>query len=91
MNANGALTIHLSPDQILAALSIEFDDDLRSVDIESRVESIETKIRDAHPEVVTLFIKPQTQERFERWKKTRYGPTGFRFRIQLRPFATIQH
>jgi hypothetical protein len=37
------------------------------------VESIETRVRDAHPEIVALFIKPQTRQRFEQWKTMRYG------------------
>jgi cation diffusion facilitator family transporter len=73
VSANGALTIHLAPDQILAVLSVEFDDNLRSPEIESCVESIEERIRSAHPDIVTLFIKPQTRESFERWNKTRFG------------------
>jgi cation diffusion facilitator family transporter len=73
VSANGALTVHLSPDQILVALSVEFSEELRSLEIERRVESIETRVRDAHPEIVALFIKPQTRQRFEQWKTMRYG------------------
>ncbi len=76
VSANGALTVHLSPDQILLALSVEFRDELRSPEIEQCVESIETSIRSRYPEIITLFIKPQTPERFEQWKKVRYGPIG---------------
>ncbi|WP_158906049.1 cation diffusion facilitator family transporter [Burkholderia sp. L27(2015)] len=73
VSANGALTVHLSPDQILVALSVEFSEELRSPEIERCVESIETRICNAHPEIVALFIKPQTRQRFEQWKATRYG------------------
>lgn len=74
VSASGGITVHLAPDQILVALSVEFDDDLRTADIERCVVSIETRIREAYPEIVTLFIKPQTHERFEQWKARQYGP-----------------
>jgi len=73
VSANGALTVHLSPDQVLLALSVEFGDELRAPQIERCVEAIENSIRRAYPQIVTLFIKPQTPEAFERWKKIRYG------------------
>jgi hypothetical protein len=47
--------------------------ELRSLEIEHRVESIETRICNAHPEIVALLIKPQTRQRFEQWKTMRYG------------------
>jgi cation diffusion facilitator family transporter len=73
VSANGAFTVHLSPDQIVVAMSVEFSEELRSLEIEHRVESIETRIRNAHPEIVALFIKPQTRQRFEQWKTMHYG------------------
>ena len=63
---NGVLTVQLAPDQILAALSLEFADDLRAPQIEEAVVRIEEQVRSAHPEVVRLFIKPQTPGRFKR-------------------------
>lgn len=58
--ANGVLTAQLAPDQIVAALSLEFADDLRATEIENAVVDIERKVRASHPEVMSLFIKPQT-------------------------------
>lgn len=63
---NGVLTVHLAPDQILAALSLEFGDDLRTSQIEETVVNIERAIKEAHPEIVTLFIKPQTAVAFRK-------------------------
>ncbi len=71
--ANGVLTVQLAPDQILAALSLEFADDLRAPQIEEAVIEIERKIRAAHPEVVTLFIKPQTARTFSETFRRRFG------------------
>jgi cation diffusion facilitator family transporter len=72
--ANGVLTIQLAPDQILAALSIEFSDELRIPEVESAVAEIERRIRAAHPQVVTLFIKPQTAELYAKSVLSRFGP-----------------
>jgi cation diffusion facilitator family transporter len=72
-NANGVLTVHLAPDQILVAISLEFADDLRTPQIESLVINIEYKIRAAHPEVVTLFVKPQTSSAFGNANRRRFG------------------
>ncbi len=64
-SANGVITVQLAPDQILAALSLEFDDTLRVPEIEAAVIEIERLIRAAHPEVVRLFIKPQSRATFK--------------------------
>jgi uncharacterized protein (TIGR02284 family) len=57
--ANGVVTAQLGPDRVLAALSAEFPDELRTPDIEDCVARLEQAIRQAHPEVVVLFVKPQ--------------------------------
>ena len=58
--ANGVLTVHLGPSQVVANLSAEFADALPAGEIELSVERIEKRVKDAHPEITTLFIKPQT-------------------------------
>ena len=73
VKANGVLTVHLAPDQILAALSLEFPDNLRTPQIESAVIEIERRIRAAHPEVVTLFVKPQTPAAYRDTVRLRFG------------------
>lgn len=73
LHANGVLTVQLAPDQILAGLSLEFADELRAPQIEESVIDIERKIRAAHPEVVTLFIKPQTAATFKDHARRRFG------------------
>ncbi|MGO4571275.1 cation diffusion facilitator family transporter [Microvirga sp. 2TAF3] len=68
--ANGVLTVHLAPNQVVAALSAEFSDDLRTPDIEACVTRIEAKVREAHPEITTLFIKPQSAGTYRRLQET---------------------
>ena len=57
---NGMTTVQLSPHQVIANLSVEFDDDQRTPDIERSVKAMEDRIRAVHPNVVAVFVKPQT-------------------------------
>lgn len=58
--ANGVITVHLGPDQVVAALSIEFEDAASAPDIEACVIRLEIAVRGAIPEIAALFVKPQT-------------------------------
>jgi cation diffusion facilitator family transporter len=53
-------TVHLAPDQIVVALSLEFSDSLTTPDIEEKVTALERGIRQAFPDVIAIFVKPQT-------------------------------
>ena len=57
---NDLVTVHLAPEQVVAALSLEFRDPLTTPDIEKAVATIEKHIRERHPEVTSVFIKPQS-------------------------------
>lgn len=70
---NGLLTVQLAPNQIVAALSLQFADDIRASEIESLVLALEQKIRQAHPEVIGLFVKPQTDEAYRESMRRRFG------------------
>jgi cation diffusion facilitator family transporter len=70
--ANGAMTLHLAPDQIAVMLSLEFKDDLRTPQLEAVVVNLEKNIRRKHPEVIAVFIKPQTRGSFEEIRDARY-------------------
>jgi len=63
--ANGLLTVQLSPQQVVVALSIEFADDMRADDIERAVVAIEAELHARHPVIATLFVKPQTGARYQ--------------------------
>ena len=62
VSANGVLTVQMGPSQIIAALSAEFSDGLDTTQIEDCINSIEAAIKQAHPDVTILFVKPQTAE-----------------------------
>ena len=77
--ANGVRTTQLGPDQVIAALSAEFDDRLTTPEIEESVRSLENEMKAAHPEIAVLFVKPQTAATWEsRRKLIDAGATGSR-------------
>jgi cation diffusion facilitator family transporter len=53
------LTVHLGPRQIVVAFDIEFADWLSVSDIEHAVRTLEARIKERHPEVIAVFIKPR--------------------------------
>ncbi|MBZ9706903.1 cation diffusion facilitator family transporter [Mesorhizobium sp. ESP7-2] len=63
--ANGVLTVHMGPEEIVAALSIEFEDHLSAPEIEACIERLEARLRKEMPEITRLFVKPQTSGTWE--------------------------
>jgi cation diffusion facilitator family transporter len=58
--ANAVLTVQMGPRQVVAALSAEFKSGLDTEQIEQCVSRIEAAIKHAQPEVMSLFVKPQS-------------------------------
>jgi cation diffusion facilitator family transporter len=71
--ANGLITFQLSPHQIVVTLSLEFADELSTEQIEKKVVKLEALIRQTHPEVMAVFVKPQTPASFRKARMERYG------------------
>jgi cation diffusion facilitator family transporter len=69
--ANAVVTTHLAPDQVVVTLSLEFADELRAPEIEEAVRLLEARIRAKHPEVIALFIKPQSHSGFREAARAR--------------------
>src|SRR5438445_10300813 len=67
--ANGVLTVHMGPQEIVAGLSIEFEDHLAAPEIEACVERIEARLKKEMPEITRLFVKPQTTGTWEQRRK----------------------
>ena len=72
--ANGVLTMQLAPDQIVAALSLDFEDHLTAAQVEEAVIEIERKVRAAHPQVIALFVKPQTDKTYRQAARSYFAP-----------------
>jgi cation diffusion facilitator family transporter len=65
LKANGLITVQVGPSQVVAMLSLEFSDELRAPQIEEVVVSLEAKVRAENPEIIALFVKPQTPKTFQ--------------------------
>ncbi|MET2829635.1 cation diffusion facilitator family transporter [Mesorhizobium shangrilense] len=74
--ANGVLTVHMGPDEIVAGLSIEFEDHLSAPEIEACVERIEARLKAEMPEITRLFVKPQTGGTWEKRRKVIEAASG---------------
>jgi hypothetical protein len=53
------------PNQVIAMLSLEFSDVMVALQIEETVINLEKKVREDNPEIVALFVKPQTAKTFQ--------------------------
>ncbi|WP_395622631.1 cation diffusion facilitator family transporter [Sphingomonas daechungensis] len=53
------LTTHMAPDQVIATMDVEFDDDLTIPAVEKLIGRIEGGLRDRHPELSRVFIRPE--------------------------------
>ena len=59
---NEVLTMHFGPQEVLAALSLDFDDKIPAAEIEAAVAGIERAIKAAHPEVGRVFVEAKSFE-----------------------------
>jgi len=75
LKCNGLLTFQLGPNEVSAAVSVVFDEDLRAREIEAVVERLEERIRKKHPEVVLLLVKPQSEAAWAAARRRRGMPT----------------
>ena len=71
-HANGIMTVHLAPEQIIVALSLEFADELKTPDIEVKLIELEDRVRQLHPSVIALFVKPQSSSGYKDAMSRRY-------------------
>ena len=57
---NHVLTMHFGPQEVLAALSLDFDDKISAADIEATVAQIERTIKSDHPDVSRVFVEAKS-------------------------------
>lgn len=62
LGVEGILTSQLAPDQVIANVGLEFEDNLRTPDIERIIGNLETKLRDQHPELFRIFVRPHPDQ-----------------------------
>ncbi|ANT49256.1 cation diffusion facilitator family transporter [Mesorhizobium amorphae] len=74
--ANGILSVHIGPEEIVAGLSIEFEDHMTAPEIEACVERLEARLKTEMPEISRLFVKPQSAGTWERRRKAIVSASG---------------
>ncbi len=57
---NEVLTMHMGPDFVLLNLSVEFKDETTATNLEHLIAEIDSKIKQAFPEVKRIFIEAET-------------------------------
>jgi cation diffusion facilitator family transporter len=57
---NEFLTMHFGPNEVLVAMSLDFQDALSASSVERAVSRIEQRIKIAHPEVRRVFVEAQS-------------------------------
>lgn len=53
------ISVHLAPHQIVVALDIDFDDDLKASEIEALGTTLDRRVRASNPDVMALFLNPR--------------------------------
>ena len=62
VGVNQVLTMHFGPSEVLAALSLDFDDTISAAAIEATVVMIESAIKGRFPEVARVFVEAKAFE-----------------------------
>ncbi|HTI31116.1 MAG TPA: cation diffusion facilitator family transporter [Sphingomonas sp.] len=58
MRVGETMTVHNAPDQVVAAMSVDFDNRLGAGDVERIISEIEAEVHRTLPQVVRLYIRP---------------------------------
>jgi divalent metal cation (Fe/Co/Zn/Cd) transporter len=66
MRPNEVLTMHFGPQDVLVALSLDFQDRQTAGEVETAVTNIERRIKAAHSEVTRVFVEAQSLEAHRR-------------------------
>jgi cation diffusion facilitator family transporter len=63
---NQVLTMHFGPEQVLAALSLDFDDSISAEQVEDAVAGIERSVKSEFPEVTRIFVEAKELDATQR-------------------------
>jgi divalent metal cation (Fe/Co/Zn/Cd) transporter len=58
-HVNEVLTLHLGPEDVLLNVSLDFEDDLSSGEVEEAISNLESRIKQMFPEIRRVFIEAQ--------------------------------
>ena len=59
MHVNEVLTLHLGPQDVLLTISLDFEDNLSSGEVEKAISALESRIKGMFPEIRRVFIEAQ--------------------------------
>jgi divalent metal cation (Fe/Co/Zn/Cd) transporter len=62
IRVNELLTMHFGPQDVLVAMSLDFQDAQTAATVESTVSRLERRIKSGHPEVTRVFVEAQSFE-----------------------------
>ena len=62
VDVSGILTSQIGPDQVIANVGVEFDDELSTSDIERTIQHLENELRKKHPELFRVFVRPHPNQ-----------------------------
>jgi len=61
-SVNHVRTIHTGPEEVFVAISVDFRDDMTMGDAEALIEQIEAQLREALPQLGSIYIRPEKRE-----------------------------
>jgi cation diffusion facilitator family transporter len=70
LQVNEVLTMHFGPQDVLVAVSLDFDDAIPAGPVERAVTRIERRIKAAHPEVTRVFVEAQSFDAHRRSQRS---------------------
>jgi divalent metal cation (Fe/Co/Zn/Cd) transporter len=59
---NDVVTVHLGPQDVVAMLNLDFEDDLPLSQVETIIEDIEETVKVDFPEIRWFYVRPQSSE-----------------------------
>lgn len=65
LHVNEIRSMHMGPNDILLALSVDFQDDITAGMVEQKISALELEIKTKHPEIKHLFIEVQSKSGHE--------------------------
>ena len=71
---NELLTMHLGPRDVLLNVSVDFDDRVKSTEVEEAISDMEQQIKSAYPDVKRVFIEAQSWQRHRQDQQAGPGP-----------------
>ena len=97
-NLNELRTMHMGPDDVLMALSIDFFDHYKAGTVEQTIYELERSIKKVYPQIRRLYIEVQSEEHHDlvevekaQQREAKLAKTGNKDAIKLSVFLEVVH